>query len=463
MMYDALIIGAGVSGLAAGIRLAYFDRRVCIVEQHSAIGGLNSYYRLRGRNFDVGLHAITNFVTQEARFHPLPRLLRQLRLNLSDWHLAPQTESVIAFPDVQLRFSNEPELLFSEVARAFPGQQDALRRLVDALLDYNQWESPAFALSARQRLAELIDEPLLREMLLCPVMWYGNSRQGDMDWGQFCILFRSIFLEGLARPAEGIRLILRTLVRRYRSLGGELRLRSAVRRVCIEQQRAVGVELANGEFLPAQRILSSAGWCETLQLCGLPAPADELTGRLSFLETIALLDRPCHQWGHHRTMVFFNEATEFRWENPAEKLCDLHTGVICAPENFRYSEQEQSHVQPSIRVTVLANYQAWSQLPADQYYREKAHWQNQILDKATRWTGDFRPFVVDTDTFTPKTIHHYTWHLGGAVYGSPRKHLDGRTPVPNVFICGTDQGLVGIVGAMTSGVTIANRYCLQDA
>jgi phytoene dehydrogenase-like protein len=59
--YDTLIIGAGMSGLAAGIRLAYYDQKVCICERHSTIGGLNSFYRLRGRDYDVGLHAITNF------------------------------------------------------------------------------------------------------------------------------------------------------------------------------------------------------------------------------------------------------------------------------------------------------------------------------------------------------------------------------------------------------------------
>ena len=34
-MYDTIIIGAGMSGLAAGIRLAYFERRVCILERHT--------------------------------------------------------------------------------------------------------------------------------------------------------------------------------------------------------------------------------------------------------------------------------------------------------------------------------------------------------------------------------------------------------------------------------------------
>jgi phytoene dehydrogenase-like protein len=60
MKYDVVIVGAGMSGLAAGIRLAYYERRVCIVEKHYAFGGLNSYYTLDGRQFDVGLHAVTN-------------------------------------------------------------------------------------------------------------------------------------------------------------------------------------------------------------------------------------------------------------------------------------------------------------------------------------------------------------------------------------------------------------------
>ena len=84
MGYDTLIIGAGMSGLAAGIRLAQFDRRVLIVERHSLWGGLNSFYKLKGRIFDSGLHALTNFVPKGTPGVPLTRLLRQLRIGFFD-------------------------------------------------------------------------------------------------------------------------------------------------------------------------------------------------------------------------------------------------------------------------------------------------------------------------------------------------------------------------------------------
>ena len=92
-MYDTIIIGAGMSGLAAGIRLAYYDQRVCILERHTTIGGLNSFYRLRGRDYDVGLHALTNFTPKGAKSGPFAKLLRQLRLRWDDFAISPQVKS----------------------------------------------------------------------------------------------------------------------------------------------------------------------------------------------------------------------------------------------------------------------------------------------------------------------------------------------------------------------------------
>src|SRR4051794_7201911 len=169
-MYDTIIIGAGMSGLAAGIRLAYYDQRVCILERHYTIGGLNSFYRLRGRDYDVGLHAVTNYATKGAKKGPLVRLLRQLRLSWEDFSLAPQRGSAIAFPGLRLGFNNDIRLLESEVARAFPSQRDNFQRLLGQILDYDDLDQDVFEISARQVLAGILTDPLLIEMLLCPVM-----------------------------------------------------------------------------------------------------------------------------------------------------------------------------------------------------------------------------------------------------------------------------------------------------
>ncbi len=75
---------------------------------------------------------------------------------------------------------------------------------------------------------------------------------------------------------------------------------------------------------------------------------------------------------------------------------------------------------------------------------------------------DFRRAVTDTDMFTPTTIRRFTGHDNGAVYGAPDKQTDGTTHLKNLYICGTDQGWVGIIGTIISGIMIANRYALRD-
>ena len=242
-MYDSIIIGAGMSGLAAGIRAAYYDQKVCVLERHYTIGGLNSFYRLRGRNYDVGLHAVTNFTPPGAKKGPFARLLRQLRMKWDDFGLSPQLMSSISFPGIELQFDNNIDLLRSEVAREFPTQIDNFDRLIESLVDYDDLEQKHFETSTRERLEELLSDPLLIEMILCPIMWYGNPRERDMDWGQFCIMFRSLFLEGFARPFDGVRLILKKLVRKFRDLGGELKLRTGVSKI------KVGLELFCNSFM----------------------------------------------------------------------------------------------------------------------------------------------------------------------------------------------------------------------
>ena len=41
------------------------------------------------------------------------------------------------------------------------------------------------------------------------------------------------------------------------------------------------------------------------------------------------------------------------------------------------------------------------------------------------------------------------------------KVKDGRTHLENLFLAGTDQGFLGIVGAMLSGISMANLHVLQ--
>ena len=459
MHYDVLIIGAGMSGLAAGIRLAYYSKRVCIVEKHYRVGGLNSFYNVGGYKFDVGLHAMTNYVPKGVRLAPLPKLLRQLKLKAEDFALCPQRMSMIKFPNRTLRFNNDFSFFVQEVADSFPRQADNFRKLLKTIFEYDELNLYAKPISAREVVISIVSDPLLSDMIFCPVMFYGNAQENDMEFAQFVIMFKSIFCEGFARPQAGVRQILDVLVKKYKACGGELKIRCAVTSLKCANGRVESILLENGETLTADRILSSAGYVETMRLLSDydSASFKHDVGKISCMESIMVLDKEPAKMGYDTTVTFFNNSDKFNYRKPDE-LVDVSSGVICCPNNFQF---ENPLPKGMIRITNLANFDLWNRLGEEEYKAQKAAWLETTLKEVVKFVPDFRDSIIFTDIFTPKTIHRFTGHINGAVYGTPNKIKTGRTHLDNLFICGTDQRFPGIVGAMLSGISMANLHVLQ--
>ena len=457
--YDTIIIGAGMSGLAAAIRLAYFEKKVCVLERHYAAGGLNSFYALGGHQFDVGLHAMTNYVPPGTRGAPLTKIYRQLRLTPEDFGLVPQYQSEVRFPGKTLCFTNDFASFTREVLARFPAQKDNFLRLVRHIRDYDELDLDAKPLSGRQVVSRFLTDPLLIDMLFCPLMIYGNAEEHDMEFGQFVVMFKSIFCEGLARPREGVRRIVTALRRKVREVGGTVRMKCGVKALHVTGGRVNSVELDSGETLTADVVFSSAGYVETMRLCTdcEPERLTPLAGRMSFIEIIHVLDKPMKALGHDATIIFYNTGKEFHYEVPAD-LVDPRSGVICCPDNFLF---DKPPAKPMLRLTCLANFDRWAALDEPAYKQAKAEWLPRIHQEVLQFVPDFRDHVVFTDFFTPRTIKHWTGHVNGAVYGAPGKRKTGRTHLGNLFICGNDQGFLGIIGAMLSGISMANLHVLK--
>ena len=471
--YDVVIIGAGMSGLAAGIRLAHFGKKVCIFERHNAVGGLNSFYSQSGRKFDVGLHALTNYVRPGVKGTPLAKLLRQLRISRDEFQLSEQKRSRVAFGphgETSLSFTNDFAVFESEVAEAFPAQIDGFRSLVELIRTYDDVSLDAQPVSAREIVRGHINDRLLEDMLFCPVMYYGSAQERDMEFGQFVIMFKALFLEGFARPFDGVRVILRVLVDKYRAAGGERRMKCGVKKVISAQDRATAVELDTGDVVTADHVISSIGGPETERLIGgatAPDATASPVGALSFVETITILDRQpaALGWGED-TIVFFNDSDRFDYSAATDQV-DPRSGVICFPNNFAYDDGRELP-EGVFRCTCLANHDAWAGLPEEAYREAKASWFGRIQHSARRFLPDvtdeqLHGATIATDMFTPRTVEKFTGHLGGAIYGSPLKHRQGRTALSNVYLCGTDQGFLGIIGAMLSGISMANYHVLRGS
>ena len=185
-MYDTVIIGAGLSGLAAGIRLAYYDQPR--LHPRAAHDDRRAEFVLSARRPQLRrrparrhqLHA------QGRPQGPLARLLRQLRLSLGRFR--PGAADRLA--DRVSRREPRVHQRFGRCCRAkspasFPAERDNFRRLLGEIADYDELGSPA-ADSARE---------------------VGGRHHPTRCWSRCCSA-RCLFYGGGARARHGFRPVL---------------------------------------------------------------------------------------------------------------------------------------------------------------------------------------------------------------------------------------------------------------
>jgi len=455
-----LIIGGGLSGLAAAIRFARFNPDVLILEKHSRIGGLNSWYYRHNSLFETGLHAITNFAPPEDKNAPINRLFRQLKLRRKGFSFHEQLSSEICFTNQEaLRFSNDFGLLLHELTSKFPGSANQFIKLVQLIKEHDPFQVTPFR-SARTYLADTLNNQLLVDMLLCPLMYYGSSVENDMDFNQFVIMFRAIFLEGMFRPHGSIKDFLDRLLNHYQNFGGKIRLQAQVSRIIHQGNKVQGVELQDGEIIECDALLSTIGLEETLACLDTPPLRQTHGKRLGFVESIFRLPSECRMdLPMDKTIIFYNTSKQLQYQRP-QTLVDLTSGVICFPANFQ-GLAPQPYFE--VRTTHLADYSSWESLAGDKaaYLTAKSNTARQSKTTVEKIIGNFTHHVVYEDTFTPLTIERFTAKKEGAIYGCPDKIKDGNIGYDNLFLAGTDQGFLGIVGAMLSGVSMVNQHILS--
>ena len=89
------------------------------------------------------------------------------------------------------------------------------------------------------------------------------------------------------------------------------------------------------------------------------------------------------------TIVFFNDSDRFDYARPPGQV-DPRSGVICFPNNFDYGGAQLP--EGLFRVTCLANYDEWAQLPEEAYQADKLRWFAEVQRSARR----FLPAVADS-------------------------------------------------------------------
>ncbi|MDE2854106.1 MAG: phytoene desaturase family protein [Chloroflexota bacterium] len=266
MPESVIIIGAGVGGLAAAIRLAQSGYDVTVVEKNRQPGGMLFEYQAGGFRWDIAPAPFYSRALLEALFDDIGRdMADYLRLLPLD----PQTRYF--FPDGgRLDLCRDWARTAAEIAPLHPDAVAGALRFLAFAADLH-----------RMRRYGFTDGPLLRSWLRAGPLRsaYGVSRRflraeklrqllascaahsGGSPFevpAAFSELAHAMLNDGLWLPRGGLSAIPAALQKLAEEFDVTVRLDCPVKQIEVVGNRATGVRLAaDGDFLPADAVLSN--------------------------------------------------------------------------------------------------------------------------------------------------------------------------------------------------------------
>ena len=269
-----LIIGAGPGGLVAGMLLASQGFQVEVLEKENQVGGRNGRLTLGDNyHFETGptflmLPSILEEIFEETgrklseylelkRIDPLYRLIFPNGKSFQPTADADQMKQQMdeLFPGDYSgyeRFRKDEEKKFNAL---YPCLQTPYGRLTDYLSPRFLKALPyldAFR-SIYSRLADCFEHEEMRLAMTFQAKYLGMS-----PWHCPATFAMIPFIEhqfGVWHPTGGLNQISSAMAERISELGGQIRLNAEVRKICVQNGKAQGVELLNSEMIQADYIV----------------------------------------------------------------------------------------------------------------------------------------------------------------------------------------------------------------
>lgn len=510
--WDVIVIGSGLGGLTAAAYLCTNGLRTLVLEQHYVAGGnAHVFRRKRMFEFDVGVHYIGDCGPGGA----IPTVLRGVGLEgrVEFIEMDPDGFDTLIFPGLTVRVPKGWDRYRQRLIEALPDDETGLHRCLDifeaVLAEMRSIpqdvrsddvprivrEAPTFVRWGIRPLTELFDACALSQKARA-VLLAESGAYAVPPWRTPVALHAGLldhYLKGAYYPRGGGQMIPAALVDVIRSHGGEVRTRTRVGRILVEDGRVRGVRLTTGEELRAPVVISNADLKRTmLELVGREHLSPETVARIEGYRMalpifcvylgldIDLRERMprTNYWVCDTYDIEGLYAECDRGRIPRELPLFITVASVKDPDTATIAPRGYSSLE--IMTWVPSSYGIWrvERGPAagEKYHRNpeyravKRELTELMIAGAEKAIPELRKHIVWQEAATPVTQERYTLSTGGTSYGielatdqfgpgrpSPRTKIEG------LFLAGASTVFGhGIVGVMRGGVGTASAVLDRD-
>ena len=487
---SVVIVGAGMAGLSAGCYARMNGYKATILEMHSIPGGLCTAWTRKGYTFDISMHMLTG--SKGGAFNQMWSELGVMENRRFHFH---EEMCSVESGGRRLSFCTDPKRLEEQLVALSPADADRSREFARHvsgrnLMNASSLEPPEltgffdnvrtiFAIlpligtfrkygkTTIQEYAGRFQDPFLREA----VRMFIDGPGWPMP--MFPVVALTGFLKSAVSeagvPIGGSQQVAFTIAERFRKLGGELRLRTRVVDVLVEDGRAVGLKLEDNSEVRADEIIWAAD--------GHALIFDILGGRYVDDRIRAVYDK----WLPVRPMVHVCLGVNRDMSaEPARLSLGLEKPITVCGEERRWLSVLHHSFDPTmapagkaaVEVWYPCRHEYWQELAKDRarYDAEKeqiAELTISELDK--RWPG-FRSQIEVVDVPTPATYVRYTGNWQASPDGwyvtvdnmrtNPLRRLPG---LGGLWMAGQwTAPFTGTVMAALTGRQVIELLCRQD-
>jgi phytoene desaturase len=349
---SVLIIGAGLGGLSAALRLAGSGRRVTILERASVPGGRAGRLELGGYKFDTGPTVLT-----------MPELIEDALACVGE-KIGDRMELIRVDPAYQARFADgstinvhtDGDRMTQEIARTC-GQADAdgYQRFVQYLERLFEVEMPTFidrnldsvgdvigpaavkllTMGALRKLNPLVGSFLtderLRRIFSFQAMYAGLAPQEAL--AIYAVISYMDCVKGVYFPRGGMHALPVAMAAAAADHGVEIRYDTEVSRIEVSGGRATGVVTSSGERINADVVVVNADLPMAYKHLLDPVHTPKRVKRLNYSPSCVLLhvgSKTAYPNLDHHT-IDFGQA----WERTFDEI--IHRGEVMSDPSFMVS------------------------------------------------------------------------------------------------------------------------------